>query len=186
MSTMRVVPSAVRIITSPGRSSSYRSDHRDSLPQADVAASHAARLCRFRRPRSLSACLRWRHTSGSSPSNSHAPRTSSRIGSDLFDQSMPTCDCSAISFSVLDRPPRVGSRMQRIAVSDVAEHRRHQRVQRGAVALEFAISNSSPSRCASIAMPWSPIEPLRRPCRPAARGPRRDRPLPAPARFPWC
>src|SRR3989338_4565124 len=73
---------------------------------------------------------------------------------------MPTRDCAAISFRAVARPPRVGSRRQRIA--RLTESIAATRVCSGAESLSMGQSNSKPSRRARTAMPCSPSEPLKR------------------------
>ena len=77
--------------------------------------------------------------------------------SPLSSSSHPDVEAAANSLSALDNPPRVGSRMARIAgqTCDIASVRSFNE----AVSLSSTVSNSIPSRTDMIAMPWSPIVP---------------------------
>ena len=68
---------------------------------------------------------------------------------------------AAISFSVVARPPRVGSR-RHVDVRHRRQHRRDQAVQRGGVGLDGGRRRSRFSRCDMIATPWSPMRAARR------------------------
>src|SRR5215471_863076 len=157
MSTIRVVPNAVRITTIRGCASvtcpmicaAHPSSWLRSAPRARSAASAATIAT------SLPSLATY---SGSSPSISHAPRTSSRTGIEVSSSSIPTRELPAISFSVLESPPRVGSRRQRtcwVASSSVPTSSCS-----AAESLRTSVSNFNPSRSARMAMPWSPTIPL--------------------------
>ena len=83
----------------------------------------------------------------------------SRTGMCRSSMTIPTFEDLAISLSVVATPPRVGSRRQWIAirVKQVGD----QGMER-AVSLSIVLSNSKFSRCDMIAMPWSPMVPLKR------------------------
>ncbi len=96
--------------------------------------------------------------SGSRPSSSQAASTARLTGTLSSWMTMPARDFSAKSLRVVARPPRVGSRRQRIfreAASMSAAS-----PWRGAQSEGTGKSNLSPSRRLKTAMPWSPIVPL--------------------------
>ena len=96
--------------------------------------------------------------SGSSPSNSHAPRTRivNRDGAFLdLDAHAPIARRSRSA--CWPAPPRVGSRMQRIASAPAAANMASTSVWSGAESLATSLSSSSPSRSDRMAMPWSPM-----------------------------
>ena len=95
---------------------------------------------------------------GSRPSSSQAASTWGLTGMAASCKRMPTPDWLAISFSVVARPPRVGSRSTRTAPGAAAS-RLATRVCSAAVSLSMVVSNASDSRCDSTATPWSPMVP---------------------------
>src|SRR5579863_87913 len=114
MSTMRVDPKAVFMVTIPALLLPTVPTIRLSLPRGSRRI--AARISSAAWGATIASSLPSLATySGSRPSNSHAPLTSSRTGMHVSSIWMLTLDCAAISFSALDTPPRVGSRRQRIA-----------------------------------------------------------------------
>ena len=123
MSTMRVVPKAVRMVTMPRMCAGDRADDRGLARPADAGAWRRARRPRHRARRSPPACLRWRRRAGRARAARRRRARRRGSGWPLRRAAMPTPDCAAISFSVLARPPRVGSRRQRISVRD-GEHGR--------------------------------------------------------------
>ena len=74
--------------------------------------------------------------------------------------SMPTLARLAISLSVVAAPPRVGSRRQWMKSGPLADGVASMAATRPfseAQSLSIAPSNSRPSRCDMMAMPWSPM-----------------------------
>src|SRR5579883_2314341 len=159
MSTTRLVPSSVRRVTSPGWAAQTVPIMRASLPsgwdfmtESTLPAASGGTIAT-----SLPSLATY---SGSRPNISQAPRTSSRTGISRSTSSTPTFELAAISLRELDKPPRVGSRIQRspaqtFSISATSPCR-------AALSLAIADSNSNPSRWARMAMPWSPIVPLSR------------------------
>ncbi len=159
MSTMRDAPSAVFITTRPGWSG-----RTSPMMAASSAVAVAAASCPGprRRPRGAPgppACPRWPRRADRSPASRRPRAPPSRTGTFSSSILMPTFDCAAISFSVVARPPRVGSRMAwiRVLASIISATRPFS----GAQSLSSCVEKPRPSRWLSTAMPWSPIVPLR-------------------------
>ena len=97
--------------------------------------------------------------SGSSPSTSHAPRTSRRSGTSSSRSTMPSPLSRASSLSAVATPPRVGSRIQRTPLAhapiSASTNGHTERVSE-----RRSASRSSSPRASRIVIPWSPIGPL--------------------------
>ena len=104
-SSRRYCPSGWARITSTSRSASSAEPRRSAFP-------------------------RWRHTAGRGPASRKRPDLARGRELALRRASTPTLEAAASSFSVLETPPRVGSRMQRIAGTGL-EHRTRQVGQAG-------------------------------------------------------
>ena len=132
---------------------------------ARMAASTASAAC-GRTP--ITALPSLAITSGSMPSRSDAPRTSGRTGTAASSMRMPTFDFCAISWSALERPPRVGSFIA-TTPSPPAPSAARMTPLMGATSERRSPSSDSACRAAMMAMPWSPTVPVTMSTSPGAR-----------------
>ena len=89
---------------------------------------------------------------------SHAPCTAGFTGTASSSTVMSAFDCAASSFSVEAKPPRVGSRKQRVC--GAATSTSAIRWFSGAASLCRSAEKFNPSRQLIMVMPWSPSVPV--------------------------
>ena len=132
--TTRSPPTACRRVTIPGCSAT-------TSPMIAALAAERVRPHRreqplgvVRRARRRSACPRWRRRAGRARASRRRPAPRAQRDRRLVSFT-PTLDAAASSLQALDSPPRVGSRMHRIA-GHASSIDSRQAVQRGGVALQ--------------------------------------------------
>ena len=159
MSTIRSLPTIVRMVTMPGMIGDDRADAgRSGALRAGPASRPGPRRRRrpARRPR---ACPRWRRGTGRGRASRRRRGPGPGSGSPPPRGPCRRRRSSAISLSADERPPRVGSRRTwtpgstaSIAATSPLS---------ACVSEAISTSNSRPSRTLMIATPWRPIGPDR-------------------------